>query len=111
MIIYKVLRHDEFTTLEKEGKTSGSTKDMSDGFIHFSTKEQVRETLSTHFSLERKLVLMAVETHTVLENLKWEKSRSDQIFPHLYSKLDFDSAIWFAPIEVDEDKHILPPGI
>ena len=111
MIIYKILRHDEFLALETEGKIFGSSKDITDGFIHFSTKEQIRDTLSKHYSLERRLVLMAVEIDTVLENLKWEKSRSDQMFPHLYSKLDFNSAMWFFPIELDEDRHILPPGI
>ena len=111
MIIYKILRHDEFLALETQGQMYGSSKDITDGFIHFSTKEQIRETLSKHYRFERSLVLMAVETDSVLENLKWEKSRSDQMFPHLYSKLDFDSAIWFSPIELVEDRHILPPSI
>ena len=111
MIIYKILRQDEFLALETKGEMCGSSKDISDGFIHFSTKEQIRETLSKHYSFERRLVLMAVETDSVLENLKWEKSRSDQMFPHLYSKLDFNSAIWFSPIELVDDRHVLPPGI
>ena len=111
MIIYKILRHDEFSILETEGEICGSSKDIIDGFIHFSTREQIRETLLKHYSLDQSLVLMAVETDSVLENLKWEKSRSDQMFPHLYSKLNFNSAIWFSPIELAEDRHILPPGI
>jgi uncharacterized protein (DUF952 family) len=111
MIIYKVLRHYEFLALEKDRETFGSTKDISDNFIHFSTKEQIHETLTKHYKLELSLVLMAVEVASVLENLKWEKSRSDQMFPHLYSKLDFDSALWFAPIELDGNTHIIPSGI
>ena len=111
MIIYKVLRHNEFLKLEKEGQTFGSTKDILDGFIHFSTKEQIRETLAKHYSLERQLVLMAVEVDSILENMKWEQSRGNQLFPHPYSKLDFNVAEWFAPIELDEDIHILPSGI
>lgn len=111
MVIYKVLRHDEFLALEKERETFGSSKDISDGFIHFSTREQIRETLEKHYNVEQRLVLMAVEVDRIVENLKWEKSRSDQIFPHLYAKLDFNSAVWFAPIEFSKNKHILPPGI
>ena len=111
MIIYKILRHSEFLELEKKRKICGSSNDVSDGFIHFSTKEQIRETLSKHFNLERRLILMAVEIDSVLQNLQWEESRAGQMFPHLYSKLDFDSAIWFAPIELYEDTHILPHGI
>ena len=111
MIIYKILRQDEFLALETEGKTCGSREDIADGYIHFSTKEQIPETLSKHYSLERKLVLMAVKIEDISENLKWEKSRSNQIFPHLYAKLDFNSAMWFSPIELDEDRYILPHGI
>ena len=111
MIVYKVLRHDEFLTLEKERETFGSTKDTSDGFIHFSTREQICKTLAKHYSGEQRLVLMAVDVDSILKNLKWERSRSDQVFPHLYSKLFFNIALWFAPIELAEDRHILPPGI
>ena len=111
MIIYKVLRHDEFLALEKDKEIFGSTKDISDGFIHFSTTEQIHETLTKHYNLELSLVLMAVEVASVAKNLKWEKSRSDQMFPHLDSKLDFDSALWFAPIELAGNTHIIPSGI
>ena len=109
MLIYKVLRHHEFLNLEKERKSFGSTKDISDGFIHFSTKEQICETLTNHYEGETTLVLMAVKVDSISKNLKWEKSRAGQAFPHLYSELNIDNAVWFAPIELDEGEHIMPP--
>ena len=111
MIIYKVLTKDEVLTVENEGETFGSKKDLLDGFIHFSQKEQLRETLEKYYRREQKLILMAVQVDSVQENLKWEKSRAGKLFPHLYSKLGFESAIWFAPIELDEGAYILPSGI
>ena len=111
MLIFKVLKEEEFVELQKKRSSIGSPKDLTDGFIHFSTTEQIHETLTKHYNLELSLVLMAVEVASVAKNLKWEKSRSDQMFPHLYSKLDFDSALWFAPIELAGNTHIIPSGI
>ena len=47
----------------------------------------------------------------VIQHLKWEKSRNNKLFPHLYSNLKFDDALWFAPVELVENRHIIPPGI
>ena len=54
---------------------------------------------------------MALDTNEVEKNLRWELSRNNELFPHLYSKLHFNEAFWFAPIELVDDTHIIPPGI
>ena len=110
MVVYKVLKPNEFIELEKNGKSFGSTIDKIDGFIHLSTKKQLAETLRMHFYREKNLVLMAIESDTILPNLKWEKSRRHQLFPHLYSELIFNNALWFAPLEFIGDRHVIPPG-
>ena len=53
---------------------------------------------------------MAVESDTINERLKWEKSRGNELFPHLYSNLFFNDALWFAPIELVKDEHVIPSG-
>ena len=50
MIIYKLLRIAEWQQLEAETETLGAPIDLLDGYIHFSTKEQVKETASKHFA-------------------------------------------------------------
>ena len=111
MIIYKVLRNQEFLEFQKLGKTNGSSKDQTDGFIHLSTKVQLKGTLKNHFSGEENLILMAISADSISNTLKWEKSRQNKLFPHLYSKLVFSDALWFAPIQFLEGKHIIPSGI
>ena len=111
MVIYKILKNSEFLELEMNGKSCGSPVDKVDGFIHFSTKEQLSETLKKHFYQKNNLILMAVETDKIANHLKWEKSRNNELFPHLYSNLKFDDAFWFAPIELIENRHIIPAGI
>ncbi|MDG2474570.1 MAG: DUF952 domain-containing protein [Paracoccaceae bacterium] len=111
MIIYKILKKAEFYELEKNGESDGSPLDKLDGFIHFSTKEQLSETLTKHFYQKSNLILMAIDSDKILQHLKWEKSRNNKLFPHLYSNLKFDDALWFAPVEFVKNRHIIPPGI
>ena len=68
----------------------GTKQDIIDGYIHFSDKKQVKSTLKKHFFRKDKLILLKVET-TKLENLIWEKSAGNKIFPHLYSYLRLKS--------------------
>ena len=110
MIIYKVLKNQEFLELETRGKSNGSRQDQTDGFIHFSTRSQLTETLTTYFTQEKDLILMAIDSDSLGSNLKWEESRQNELFPHLYSNLVFSDAIWFAPIQFVGNKHIIPSG-
>jgi len=111
MLIFKVLKEEEFVELQKKRSSVGSPKDLTDGFIHFSTKEQLRETVRLHYSGQKNLILMAIDSNILKKNLIWESSRNGQVFPHLYSKLQFDSALWFAPLELKEGTHIFPAGL
>lgn len=111
MIIYKVLKDTEFLELEKNGKSHGSALDKKDKFVHMSTKQQLSETLRKHFYQKNNLILMAIDSETITSNLRWEESRSDQLFPHLYAELKFTDALWFSPIEFVENHHIIPSAI
>ena len=66
----------------------GSAVDVSDGFIHFSTASQVEETARKHFAGEIGLFLIAVDADALGAALRWERSRNDELFPHLYGELD-----------------------
>ncbi len=111
MVIYKVLTENEFIAFEKNRTSYGSPLDKADGFVHLSTKKQLLGTLKKHFFGEKSLILMAVETTKIQNSLKWEKSRHGQLFPHLYSALSYEDALWFAPIEFIDSQHIIPSGL
>jgi len=44
MLIYKILRADEWADLQANGTTNGAPIDIQDGYIHFSTASQAAET-------------------------------------------------------------------
>ena len=97
MIILKILHADEWAAFDAAGETRGAPIDLEDGFIHFSTPDQVVETATRHFSDAGDLWLVAVEADTLGGALKWEVSRGGAKFPHLYDVLRLDQVLWAKP--------------
>lgn len=91
--IYKVLPNTEWEEAVRSGYFTGSGIDIADGYIHFSTAAQVVETVSKHFRGKSDLLLVCVDADALGTDLKWEKSRNDDLFPHLYGKLALKDAI------------------
>ena len=94
MLIYKIAYADDWVEAIKAGSFEGTAKDKVDGFIHFSTGEQLVETLKLHYACEdyqRMLAISAIDANALGENLKWEPSRNGDLFPHLYSSLSYDA--------------------
>lgn len=88
MIIYKVCSHSAWQSAEQAGQFDGAEIDLQDGFIHFSTGPQLKETVAKHFAGQTDLVLVAVDDQRLGDDLKWEVSRGGAEFPHLYASLD-----------------------
>lgn len=92
-LIYKVLSRDEAQQARERGHFDGSAVDVQDGFIHFSTGDQLPTTLARHFTdehgkLKPGLVVWAVDPEPLGSSLRWEPSRGGADFPHLYAPLD-----------------------
>jgi uncharacterized protein (DUF952 family) len=85
--IYKILRRDEWQAAQQRGSFEGSAVDHRDGYIHFSTAEQARETAEKHFQGQADLVVLEVDVAPLGAALKWEPSRGGALFPHLYGVL------------------------
>ena len=72
--------------------------DLKDGYIHFSTKETLRETYNKYFKDQSNLIIFEIESdHLPQEFLKWEIARNNKSFPHLYCPLDMKHVRWHQP--------------
>jgi len=87
-LIYKICPASAWREAERQGIYRGSRDDARDGFIHFSTADQVAGTARKHFFGQKGLFLVEVETEALGPALRWERSRNDDLFPHLYGELD-----------------------
>lgn len=102
-IIYKIAPRALWREAEKTGRFTGAPVDVADGFIHFSTAAQARETAARHFSGQAGLLLVAVDGSRLGEALKYEPSRGGALFPHLYGPLDLDAVVWARPLPLGAD--------
>ena len=91
--IYNICPASAWREAERRGVYRGSTDDARDGFIHFSTASQVPETVRKHFLGQRALFLVEVDGEALGDALRWERSRNDELFPHLYGELDLGAVV------------------
>jgi uncharacterized protein (DUF952 family) len=87
-MIYKICPASAWREAERQGVYRGSADDHRDGYIHFSTAAQVPETARKHFFGQTGLFLIAVDAGALGEALRWEPSRNNELFPHLYGDLE-----------------------
>ena len=59
--IYKVCDSGLWEDAKQAGKFIGAEIDLQDGYIHFSTSRQLRDTLFRHFAGRDNLVLLKIE--------------------------------------------------
>jgi uncharacterized protein (DUF952 family) len=102
-LIYKIHPAADWARAEAAGVFTGAPVDLADGFIHFSTGAQVRETAARHFAGQAGLLLIAVEAGALGEALRWEPSRGGALFPHLFAPLPVAAVRWIQPIPLGAD--------
>lgn len=108
--IYKILPRSLWAEAKAAGRLDGAPVDLADGYIHFSTSAQVRETADRHFAGIDDLVLVAVDPAPLGDALKYEKSRGGALFPHLYASLPIAAVLWVEDLPIGADGHHLFPG-
>lgn len=111
MMIYKIFREAEWADLRAKGETRGAPIDLADGYVHFSTAEQAAETAAKHFAGQDGLMLLGIDAETLGDDLKWEVSRGDQLFPHLYRVLRMADVAWAQPLPLADGIHQFPAGL
>jgi len=108
-IIYKIAPEVLWREAEQNGRFGGAPIDIVDGFIHFSTAAQARETAAKHFAGQTNLLLIAIDATKLGDALKYEVSRGGALFPHLYATLGLDAVLWAKPLPLGADgQHEFP---
>ncbi|WP_404406288.1 DUF952 domain-containing protein [Pelagibacterium halotolerans] len=91
--IYKIATKADWEAAWAAGELKGTPIDLADGYIHFSTADQLAETLDKHYRGRSELVLATIDPGLLPEGLKWEPSRGGALFPHLYAALPMSAVI------------------
>jgi uncharacterized protein (DUF952 family) len=101
--IYKITPSGLWREAEQKGLFEGSAVDLADGFMHFSTKDQVEETAAKWFAGQQDLMLIGVDPGKLGDALRYEPSRGGALFPHLYGALSLDAVAFAKPLPLRSD--------
>jgi uncharacterized protein (DUF952 family) len=83
--------------------------DIQDGYLHFSTGKQLKETAEKHFAGQANLMLIAIDADRLGPALRYETSRGGDLFPHLYASLALSAVLWVKPLPLGPDgRHVFP---
>lgn len=111
-LVYKISPAASWAEAERAGVFTGAPVDLKDGFIHFSTGAQARETAAKHFAGQTDLVLVAVDAGALGDKLVYEPSRGGDLYPHLYGPLPMSAVRSVGPLALGPDgRHVFPVDV
>jgi uncharacterized protein (DUF952 family) len=90
---YKILTAAQWVQFQANGIFHGAPIDLADGYIHLSAADQLQGTLDKHFAGQTGLVIAEIDLTALGETVKWELSRGDAQFPHIYGPLPMAAII------------------
>lgn len=106
--IYKVLTKEQWAAAEA-GALIRAPVDEKDGYVHFSTRTQLAETLSKWFHGINGCVLASFDADVFENDLKWEKARGGDKFPHVYGDVRASQALSIWLLDLDENGDPIVP--
>jgi uncharacterized protein (DUF952 family) len=113
-VVYTLVRGADWRAAERAGAYAGSADDARDGFLHFSTAAQVKESAAKHRRGEPDLWLVEADTARLGDALKWEPASGGKrpgLFPHLYGPLPVSAVLSATRLPLREDgTHDFPAG-
>ena len=97
MLIYKIIDAPIWSALQANTDCPGSADDHRDGYVHFSTAEQLASTFEKYFaerwhSGEPLYLLSCDSSQLPPSQLRFEASRGGALFPHWYGLLTLGMA-------------------
>lgn len=90
---YKILTAQQWAQFQADGIFYGAPVDLADGYIHLSAAGQLQGTLDKHFAGQSDLIIAGVDLEMLGDLIKWEISRGDALFPHIYGPLPLTAVI------------------
>ena len=65
----------------------------TEGFIHCSYASQLEGVLERYYSGVEKVLILTIETDKLLSKLVKEVSTNNELFPHIYGRLNINSVV------------------
>ncbi|KAL0486982.1 low-specificity L-threonine aldolase [Acrasis kona] len=104
--IYRVMSNEDYKKSVVDDHYPGTAQEIKEGFLHFSTKETIRQSAEIYQKGVKDLVLLKIDPLklTDLDALRWVtvSTRQSKAFPHLHGKLPLSAVVSEKHIPFDE---------
>lgn len=104
-MIYHVTTEHQWAEAQQRGFYEAPSL-HTEGFIHFSRREQVKGVLQRYYRDITGLVVLEVEESELKAPMIYETSASiNEEFPHLYGPLNLDAVKGLKPADIYKNDH------
>lgn len=107
-VILHICKREQWEKAKLDGVYCADTLD-SHGFIHCSTYEQIIRVANDQFLGQKGLVLLCIVVSKVRSKIRYELSRNDELYPHIYGPLNIDAVTNVTNFEVTKDGNFKLP--
>ena len=90
--IYHIINSEEWEQISEMNYYAPSSL-VSEGFIHFSYKDQINDVLQRFYKQEDDLMVIKVDINKLESELKIEEVLDHGHFPHLYGQLNLNAVV------------------
>ena len=109
-IIYHLTTPEEWKDSQVDGEYEAPSL-AGEGFIHCSADEaQTLRVAARIYAGRPGLIVLDVDTDRLTAEVKREPSRSGEIYPHIYGRINRDAVVRMRELKLDTDgQHWLEP--
>ena len=98
-MIYHVVSRNKWEAATKQGFYEADSL-KEEGFIHLSKQDQVKGVLQRYYRDQKDLLLLHIDETKLTAELKYEIALSvNELFPHLFGRLNLDAVTEITAIE------------
>ena len=72
---------------------------LKEGFIHTSLFEQVKGVYGRYYLSAQNLIVLCIDENKLESKLIYEKSTNQEMYPHIYGRINIDSILETKNIE------------
>lgn len=111
LFAYKLLTLDQWQDWKQSGTFTGAPVDLTDGYIHLSSRAQARETAEKYFADTDPLILVMIDLPALGDTVIWEPSRGGALFPHVYGTIPMSAVSGNSTLRLQTNgRHDWPAG-
>ena len=98
MHIYHIVLPDDWAAWDTDLYTAKSLE--TEGFIHCSFAEQLNGVIERYYAGESEVVVLELETGSLMSRVVNEPSTGNEIYPHIYGPINRDAIVSVKKMQV-----------